>query len=113
MDRDDASTSRIAGAAAFQHPDFIGYIIFWDKQTTRRDGVENRGCHRRGLDRGPLPGARRLFGIHAVWYFWRQNDAGFSRSHIADLKHALRQLLDLPRLGQGELEPVLLLPRGQ
>ena len=49
----------------FPAADYIGHIIFWDKQTTQRAHLAHRGRHRRRVDRGALPHPR-IFRIHAV-----------------------------------------------
>jgi hypothetical protein len=86
--------------------DFIGHIIFWDKQTTRAmvsqietvtggDWIEAL-CRMRGG-----------FSEYMLYGYFAQNDARFSASHTVTSSTPCVSYWDAPSLDQGELNQLL------
>jgi hypothetical protein len=76
--------------------DFIGHIIFWDQQTTRR--------HQSSLGRSPLPDPG-ILGVHAVRLFRAERRKILRHAHTHPA-YAVHQLLGSTRAWPASVEPV-------
>jgi len=101
------TSHRLLGFPAPSLPasDFIGHIIFWDRQTARAmvskiEAVTN-------LDWVEALCRTREFSEYMLYGYFVQNDAGFSAKHIANARTQCVSYWDQPRLSEGELNRLL------
>jgi hypothetical protein len=101
------TTHRLLGLSTPPLPasDFIGHIIFWDRQTTRAMAAKIEAVT--NLDWVEALCRTREFSEYMLYGYFAQNDAEFSRRHTPSLRTVCVSYWDRPRLDMAELNRLL------
>jgi hypothetical protein len=85
--------------------DFIGHILFWDRQTTQAMASKIEAVT--GLDWIEALCRTREFSEYMLYGYFVQGDAGFAARHTPALRTQCVSYWDKPKLGKGELNRLL------
>jgi hypothetical protein len=85
--------------------DFIGHIIFWDRQTTRAMASKIEAVTH--LDWVEALCRTREFSEYMLYGYFAQDDAGFSGKHILTSRTPCVSYWDQPKLSRDELNQLL------
>jgi Family of unknown function (DUF6492) len=85
--------------------DFIGHIIFWDRQTTH--AMTQRIEAVTGLDWVEALSRTREFSEYMLYGYFVQNDPGFSAGHMQCSRTPCVSYWDQPKLSKDELNQLL------
>jgi hypothetical protein len=101
------TTHRLLGIPTPQLPasDFIGHIIFWDRETTR--AMASRIEAISGLDWVEALCRTHGFSEYMLYGYFAQNDASLSGRHRPTSRTACVSYWDQPKLGRDELNQLL------
>jgi hypothetical protein len=101
------TTHRLLGLPAPSLPasDFIGHIIFWDRQTTRAMASKIEAIT--GLDWVEALCRTREFSEYMLYGYFVRNDAEFCRGHTPNSRTGCVSYWDRPKLDKAELNRLL------
>ena len=101
------TTHRLLGLPTPSLPatDFIGHIIFWDRQTTRAMAAKIEAVT--NLDWVEALCRTREFSEYMLYGYFAQNDADFSRRHTPGSRSGCVSYWDRPTLDMAELNRLL------